>query len=96
MGWEVAINETNSGRYNRYMFFCNTADRAFGPVFYLNFCPDISSFYNAGWKVNSEDFPDPRVLPEDMLWKAIERMKVYFGKEDSDESLDGTTKGVIS
>ena len=85
MGWEVAKNETHNGQFRRFMFFCNTSDIAFGPVFYLNDCYSQDDFYQAWGRVN--EFVDPRTLSEDELWQAILRMKEYFG-EDMEEYLN--------
>ena len=65
-----------------YGFFCNTADEAFGRVFYLNDCYDIDTFYDA-WKDVNEGI-DPRTISSDVLWECIINMKEYFGEDISD------------
>ncbi len=82
MGWEIAKNEVHHGTFKRWCFFCNTADKAFGDVFFLNDCYSQDDFYEAWGKVNES--LDPRTLSEDDLWQAILRMKAYFG-EDMEE-----------
>ena len=84
MGWEVAINQTHNGEFKRYVFFCNTSDKAFGPVFYLSDCYDIGEFYKA-W--DELQLPEPRCLPSDLLWTYILHMKEHFG-EDISEYLE--------
>ena len=91
MGWEVLINETHNGQFRRYAFFCNTADRPFGPVFYCCDCPNIRAFYQAWGDLG---LTDPRCMPEKSdgdkktLWDAICDVKEYFG-EDMTEYRDG-------
>ena len=82
MGWEVMVNNTHSGLFKRFGFFCNTSDHAFGPVFYLDGCYDEGEFYTVWSEVNPR--MDPRVLHPKELWDAILRMKEYFGEDMED------------
>tara|TARA_R100000700_G_scaffold41068_2_gene59449 strand:+ start:7725 stop:7955 length:231 start_codon:yes stop_codon:yes gene_type:complete len=75
MGWEVLIND--SWRF-RFSFFCNTIDRAFGDVFYLD-CGSIEEFYEV-WAELS--LPDPRRMTADERWEAIEKMRAYIEGEE--------------
>jgi len=84
MAWEVASNESHNGEFTRYIFFCNTSDEPFGPVFYLNDCHDRVAFYTAWDELN---FPDPRTLTSDLLWTHIILLKEHFG-EDISEYLE--------
>tara|TARA_Y100000004_G_C8673951_1_gene310443 strand:+ start:45 stop:323 length:279 start_codon:yes stop_codon:yes gene_type:complete len=81
MGWEVAQNKSNNGLFIRYVFFCNTADIAFGPVFWLE-CDSIREFYDAWNEVNKGI--DPRIIDSEALWDCIVNMKEYFGEDISD------------
>jgi len=80
MGWEVAEN-TVYDFSTRYVFFCNTADVAFGPVFWLE-CDSIGEFYDAWNEVNKGI--DPRTIDGEALWDCIVNMKEYFGEDISD------------
>ena len=82
MGWEVWQKKYHDGQFILYGFFCNTADEAFGRVFYLNDCYDIDTFYDA-WKDVNEGI-DPRTIDSDVLWECIINMKEYFGEDISD------------
>ena len=82
MGWEVAQNKSNGGLFTRYVFFCNTADEAFGRVFYLDGCYDIGTFYDAWHEIN--EGIDPRTIDSEALWECILNMKEYFGEDISD------------
>ena len=80
MGWEVAVNETHYGEFRRWVFFCNTSDKPFGRVFYLNKCYSKSNFYIA-W--NDLVLEDARALNrKGMLDDAIRQMQKYFGEEE--------------
>lgn len=80
MGWEILYNysyyweESNEHRW-RLSFMCNTADEAFGPVFYWRLFNEpaatesdnpAQSFYEAWSKVEPR-LPDPRSMTTEDL-----------------------------
>ena len=93
MGWEVLMND-GYAHGNRFSFFCNTADKAFGSVFWLIGCDSILSFYD-GWDTVVGEASDPRAMDEDTLWEKILEMKKYFGDVDQEnyDQRKGKYKG---
>ena len=84
MGWEVMFTESHAG-LRRWCFFCNTSDRPFGQVFYLNNCLDADDFYE-NWA--EMDFGDPRRLDDDHLWCAVICLKKHFNEEFWEEYFE--------
>ena len=83
MGWEVLMND-GYAHGMRFSFFCNTADKAFGSVFYLVGCDSILEFYD-GWDEVVGAASDPRAMDEDTLWEKIFEMKKYFKGRDQEK-----------